>query len=438
LMRTFVSCVVALSLLASCPAFAATPAVSDTEVNAIYPDIEKIYIDLHEHPELSGHEERTAAKMAEGLRALGYEVTEHFGGTGIVGILKNGAGPVVLLRTELDALPVLEKTGLPYASKVVTHNDQNVEVPVMHACGHDVHMSTWLGTARLLATNKNRWSGTLILIGQPAEETIGGAEGMLKAGLYTKFPKPNYAVAIHDGSDLPAGKVGYNTGYTTSNADSISITVYGKGGHGSAPHTGVDPIVIASRIVLTLQTLVSRETRPGDFAVVTVGSFQAGTKNNIIPDEAKLLLTVRTYQTDVRTRLLAGIERIARAEADAAAAPKMPLVEHYEGANAVYNDPDVAKRVMTAVGARLGTDNVVQTAPITASEDFSEFARDGVPTFMMWIGATEPATFDMLKKSGGKIPSPHSSTFAPDRERTLKTAMAAETAMVLSLLGTGK
>jgi amidohydrolase len=437
-MRTFVSCAFALSLFASCLAFAATPSISDAEVNAIYPEIEKSYIDLHEHPELSGHEERTAGRMAEGLRALGYEVTEHFGGTGVVGILKNGAGPVILLRTELDALPVLEKTGLPYASKVVTHNDQNVEVPVMHACGHDVHMSSWLGTARLLATNKNRWSGTVILIGQPAEETSGGAEGMLKAGLYTKFPKPNYAVAIHDESDLPAGKVGYNTGYTTSNADSVSITIYGKGGHGSAPHTGVDPIVIASRIVLTLQTLVSRETRPGDFAVVTVGSFHAGTKNNIIPDEAKLLLTVRTYQTDVRTRLLAGIERISKAEAEAAAAPKMPLVEHYEGANAVYNDPEVAKRVVMAVGARLGADNVVQTPPITASEDFSEFAHDGVPTFMLWVGATEPATYDAVKKSGGRLPSLHSSTFAPDRERTLKTAITAETTMMLSLLGPGK
>jgi hippurate hydrolase len=430
-----------LSLLTvSLLTFAANPTftVSDEAVARIYPDIEKAYIDLHEHPELSGHEIRTAAKMAEGLRVLGFDVTEHVGGTGVVGVLKNGHGPTVLLRTELDALPVLEQTGLPYASHATTHNDQNIEVPVMHACGHDVHMSTWLGTARLLSENKDKWSGTLLMIGQPAEEAIGGAALMLKDGLYTRFPKPDVALAIHDDSDLPAGEVGYNSGYTTSNADSISITVYGKGGHGSAPHTTVDPILIGSRIVVTLQELVSRETRPGDFAVVTVGSFQAGTKNNIIPDEAKLLLTVRSYKDEVRKRLVAGIERIAKAEAEAAGAPKPPLVESYESASAVYNDPAVAAKVMAAEAARLAASKVEQTPPITASEDFSEFARDGVPTFMMWVGATEPARYAAAMKSGERLPSLHSSTFAPDRERTIKTAITAETTMVLTMLGPGK
>ena len=438
-MKKFWAYAAVLPLMWSSAAWAESNfSVSDAEVNAIYPDIEKVYIDLHEHPELSGHEVRTAAKLAEGLRTLGFEVTEHVGGTGVVGVMKNGAGPVVLLRTELDALPVLEKTGLPYASHVVVHNDQNVEVPVMHACGHDIHMSTWLGTGRLLAANKSHWSGTLVMIGQPAEETIGGADGMLKDGLYTRFPKPAYAVAIHDTSSLPAGEVGYNPGYTTSNADSIDITVYGKGGHGSAPHTTIDPIVIGSRIVLTLQTLVSRETTPGDFAVVTVGTFHAGTKNNIIPDEAKLQLTVRSYSAEVRKRLLAGIERIANAEAEAAGADKMPLIERVEGADAVYNDPELAKRVMTAVGTRLGGNNVIQTPPITASEDFSEYGREGVPTFMMWVGAIEPGKFKAAMQSGERLPSPHSSLFAPDRERTLKTAILAETAMVLSLLGPAK
>ncbi len=438
-MRCFWTCSILLILAASYAiAKSEDFVISDRDVNEIYPDIEKVYIDLHSHPELSAHEVRTAAQLAEHLRPLGFEVTEHVGGTGVVGIMKNGSGPVVLLRTELDALPVLEKTGLPYASHVVVHDDHNIEVPVMHACGHDVHMSSWLGTATLLAANKNHWSGTLLMVAQPAEETIGGAEGMLKDGLYTRFPKPTYALAIHDDADLPAGEVGYNVGYTTSNADSIAITIYGAGGHGSAPQTTIDPIVIGSRIVLTLQTLVSRETTPGDFAVVTVGTFHAGTKNNIIPDEAKLQLTVRSYKAEVRRKLLAGIERIAKAEAEAAGATKMPRVERYEGADAVYNDPDLAKRVMTAVAIRLGDSNVKQTPPITASEDFSDFAQGSVPTFMMWVGATEPQRWKAAMASGERVPSLHSSVFAPDLERTLKTAIMAETTMVLSVLGTGK
>jgi len=427
-------------LAALCTAWAGSAgfSISDAEVNALYSQIEKIYMDLHAHPELSHHEVRTAAKMAEGLRALGFEVTERVGGTGVVGLLRNGPGPVVMVRTELDALPVEEKTGLPYASHVKAKNDEGIEVPVMHACGHDVHMSSWLGTARLLADNRQHWGGTVMMLGQPAEETIAGAAGMLKDGLYTRFPKPTCALAIHDTSDLPAGKVSYNTGFTTSNADSVSITVYGKGGHGSAPETTIDPIVIGARIVVALQTLVSRETTPGDFAVVTVGTFQAGTKNNIIPDEARLQLTVRSYKPEVRKHLLAGINRIVKGEAQAGGAEKMPLVQEYEGANAVYNDPDVAERVMAAVRARLGEGNVTVTPPISASEDFSEFGRDGVPTFMMWVGSADPAAYAAAVKSGVPLPSPHSPLFAPDRERTLKTAILAETTAVLSMLGPGK
>jgi hippurate hydrolase len=412
--------------------------ITDADVNTIFPDIEKLYIDLHEHPELSGNEIRTAARLAGGLRSLGFEVTEHVGGTGVVGVMKNGPGPVVLLRTELDALPILEKTGLSYASHVVVRNDVNQEVPVMHACGHDLHMASWLGTARLLAANKNHWSGILLMIGQPAEETAGGAARMLKDGLHTRFPQPTYALAIHDHEDLPAGEVGYNPGFTTSNSDAINITIYGKGGHGSAPQTTIDPIVIGARIVLTLQTLVSRETAPGEFAVVTVGTFRAGTRNNVIPDEAKLQLTVRSYKEEVRKRLLAGIERITEAEAKAAGAMKIPLVERVEGTNAVYNDPELARHIMAAVGARLGNDNVRQTPPITASEDFSEFGRDGVPTFMMWVGATDPERWKAAMQSRETLPSLHSSGFAPDLEPTLKTAILAETTMVLSVLGPRK
>jgi hippurate hydrolase len=412
--------------------------VSDAEINAIYPEIEKIYLDLHQHPELSAHEVRTASVMAEGLRASGFEVTEHVGGTGVIGLLRNGPGPVVMVRTELDALPVEEKTGLPYASRARAKNDQGLEVSVMHACGHDIHMSSWLGTARLLAGIRSRWSGTLMMLAQPAEETISGAAGMLKDGLYSRFPKPTCALAIHDSSGLPAGQVGYNTGYTTSNADSIAVTIYGKGGHGSAPQTTIDPIVIGARVVLSLQTLVSRETTPGDFAVVTVGTFQAGTKNNIIPDSAKLQLTLRSYQPEVRERLLEGVSRIVKAEAEAARAEKLPLVERYEGTAAVYNDPDLAKGVIAAVSERLGDANVKVTAPISASEDFSEFARDGVPTLMIWVGAIEPSRFAAAMKAGERMPSLHSSLFAPDREATLKTAIVAETTAALSVLGPGK
>ena len=287
-------------------------------MQTVYPDAHALYLDLHQNPELSSHETQTAEKLAGRLRDLGYTVTEHVGGTGVVAILKNGAGPTVMLRTELDALPVEEKTGLPYASKVHTKDDSGREVGVMHACGHDVHMASLFGTAAIMAHSKNTWHGTLILIGQPAEETISGAKRMIEDGLMTRFPKPDVAVALHVGNKLPAGKVGVGPGYRFSNADSLRITIYGKGGHGSMPNSTIDPIVIAARIVVTLQTIVSREVKPGEVAVVTVGYIQAGTKNNIIPDHAELGLTVRSYKPEVRKQVLAAIERITKAEANAA------------------------------------------------------------------------------------------------------------------------
>jgi amidohydrolase len=409
-------------------------APSQQQIDALYPQMRALYEDLHRNPELSLHEEKTAARIADELRKLGYEVTTGVGGTGVVGVLKNGPGPTVMIRAELDALPVLEKTELPYASHVTTHNDQGIEVPVMHACGHDLHMSAGMGTAALLAQNKDRWHGTFLYVGQPAEERIMGATAMLKDGLFTRFPKPDYVFAIHDGSSEPAGKIGYVAGYAASNADSVDVTIYGKGGHGSAPETTVDPIVIAARTILSWQTIISREKDPQDPAVITVGTIHGGTKNNIIPDDVKLQLTVRSYKEDVRQHLLAAIERIAEAEAAAANAPKKPTVTVVEGVSAVYNDPALTQRLVTALAAVLGKTNIVQRRPVMASDDFAEYGRAGVPSVMLSLGAANPAKFEAAEKSGVALPSPHSSLFAPDEEPSLKTGILVETSAVLELL----
>jgi amidohydrolase len=404
------------------------------EVQAVYPAADELYVDLHQNPELSSHETQTAAKLAARLRSLGYDVSEHVGGTGVVAILKNGPGPTVMLRTELDALPVEEKTGLPYASKVHTKDDSGQEVPVMHACGHDLHMASLIGTAEIMAHSKETWHGTLMLIGQPAEETIGGAQEMIKDGLFTRFPKPDFAVALHVGNSLPAGKVGITPGILDTNADSLRITIHGKGGHGSAPHTTVDPIVIAARTILALQTIPSREIKPGEFAVITVGYVHAGTKNNIIPDDAELGLTVRTYKAEIRTQVLAAITRITKAEAEAAGASREPSIEHFEGTDAVYNDPALAQRLRIPLEAVLGTDNVVTLEPITASEDFSYFVEQGIPSFYFSLGGADPEKFAQAKTAGAILPSNHSSLFAPDVDPTLHTGIAAEVTVVRNLL----
>jgi amidohydrolase len=300
---------------------------NSAEVEAVYPAAYALYLDIHEHPELSTQETQTAAKMASRLRGLGYEVTEHVGGHGIVALMRHGAGPTILLRTELDALPVEEKTGLPYASQVQAKDRSGADVPVMHACGHDLHMAALYGTAAIMAHSKDTWHGTLMLIGQPAEETITGAKAMLEAGLLTRFPRPDAGVALHVGNGLPAGKVGTRSGYLLASADSLRVTIYGKGAHGSAPETSIDPIVIAARTVVALQTIVSREVKPGEAAVVTVGYLHAGTKNNIIPDHAEMGLTVRTYNPEVRKQVLAAIARIVKGEAEAAGAQRPPTIE---------------------------------------------------------------------------------------------------------------
>lgn len=293
-------------LLFALAASASAQSASSKEIETVYPAAHELYLDLHQHPELSSHEIQTAAKLAARLRSLGYEVTEGIGGTGVVAILKNSAGPTVMLRTELDALPVEEKTGLPYASKVHAKDDSGRDVPVMHACGHDLHMAALVGAAAILAHSQETWHGTLMLIGQPAEEAISGAKKMIEDGLFTRFPKPAFGIALHVGNYLPAGQVGITPGIYNTNSDSLRITIYGKGGHGSQPNTAIDPIVIAARTVLTLQTIASREVKPGEMAVVTVGYIRAGTRNNIIPDEAELGLTVRTYKADIRKQVLAG------------------------------------------------------------------------------------------------------------------------------------
>jgi amidohydrolase len=407
-----------------------------TEANAAYPKAYSLYVMLHQHPELSGGEVQTSAKLAAELRALGYRVTEHVGGTGLVAVLTNGAGNTVMLRTELDALPMAEKTGLPYASKVRAKDPAGREVPVGHMCGHDLHMSALVATAGIMARTRGSWHGTLVLVGQPAEETVAGAKAMVHDGLFTRFPRPNMALALHVGNELPAGSVGIVEGIYNTNSDAVRITIYGRGGHGSAPHTTVDPIVIAARTILALQTIASREVKPGEFAVVSVGYINAGTKDNIIPDQAELGLTVRTRKAEVRKQVLAAIKRITEAEAQAGGAPRLPSVElSYEATDAVYNDPALARRLHVALEAALGKDRVVSQEPITPSEDFSVFVEQGIPGFYLSLGGADPQSYAQARAGGPALASNHSSLFAPDIDPALHTAIAAEVAMLRDVLG---
>lgn len=407
---------------------------TSAEVDAVYPKAYALYVDLHQHPELSSAETQTAATLAAQLRALGYTVTEHVGGTGVVAILANGPGKTIMLRTELDALPVEEKTGLPFASKVHAKDPAGRDVAVGHMCGHDLHMSALVATAAIMAHSRDTWHGTIMLVGQPAEETISGATAMIRDGIFTRFPRPDALLALHVGNDLPAGKVGVVSGIYDSNADSLRITVFGRGGHGSAPHTTVDPIVLAARIILALQTITSREVKPGEFAVVTVGYISAGTKNNIIPDRAELGLTVRTYKADVRKQVLEAITRISDAEAQAAGAPRAPLIERYESTDAVYNDPALTQRLRTTLEEALTKDDVVTEEPITASEDFSAFVEQGIPGFYLSLGGADPRKLQEARAAGTRLPSNHSPLFAPDVDPALHTAISAEVAMLRDLL----
>ena len=402
------------------------------------PSLIQIYRDFHQNPELSMQERRSAAKLAEEARRLGFTVTTGVGGTGVVAVLENGPGPVLLLRADMDALPVEEQTGLPFASRARGTSLTGIESGVMHACGHDTHMTAWVGTARRLAAMKSQWSGTLVMIAQPGEEIGVGARAMLEDGLFTRFPKPSHAIAFHDSASLPAGVIGYSVGPALANVDSVDIQVRGIGGHGAYPHTTRDPIVLASRIVTTLQTLVSRELNPIDSAVVTVGSFQSGTKHNIISDEARLQLTVRSYTPEIRRQLLDGIQRITRGEAIAAGMPddRMPVVtiREAEYTPATVNTEPLTQSTAALFREHFGADRVQQTPPVMGGEDFSRYhlADPSIQSLIFWVGGVPRRQWDAVNGDTSRLPSLHSPFWAPEAEAVISTATEA---MVVAALG---
>ena len=407
-------------------------------INTDFDRLQTLYKHLHSHPELLYQEEKTSARMAAELREVGFEVTEKVGGYGVVGVLKNGAGPTVLVRTDMDALPVVEKTGLPYASKVRTLDKSKNDVGVMHACGHDLHMASWTGTARVLASMKDQWSGTLVFIGQPAEEVGGGAKAMLADGLFKRFPKPDYALALHCAGDTPYGAISFTEGLALANVDSVDILVKGKGGHGAAPHTTVDPIVLAARIVLDLQTIVSRETNPTDPAVVTVGSIHGGSKHNIIPNDVKLQLTVRTTKDEVRKHTLEAIARIVKAAAQGANAPEpVVTIDPGEFTPALLNEPKLTRKTTALFKDVLGAENVRERPPIMGGEDFGRYGRDGgVPIFLYFLGTVAPERVAAAAKEGAQpLPSLHSDLFYPVPEPSIRTGVLTMSMAVLNLVG---
>jgi hippurate hydrolase len=392
-----------------------------------------LYHRLHQAPELSLNEKETAARFAAELKSSGFKVATGVGGHGVVGVLENGAGKTLMLRTDLDALPVVEETGLPYASKVRTKDERGATVGVMHACGHDLHITNLVAVARYLASHRKAWSGTLVVIGQPAEERGAGAQAMLEDGLFRRFPRPDYAVALHVASDLPPGKIEYRAGYAQANVDSVDVTVKGRGGHGAAPDTTIDPIVIAARLVLDLQTIVSREMKPIDPAVITVGSIHGGSKHNIIGDECKLQITVRSYTPEVREKLLAAIRRKASAAAASAGAPE-PVVEVSEGTPAVFNDPELTERVAATIKRVLGDENVAEAKLSMGGEDFSQYGLAGVPICMFRLGTVDQSRLDAATKKGESPPSLHSPLYYPNAEASLRVSVPAMVAVAMDLL----
>jgi amidohydrolase len=417
------------------------------QVDAELPSLLTLYRDLHAHPELSHHEERTATLLAGELRKAGYTVTEHLGkysdgaaAFGIVAVMKNGSGPTVLVRTELDALPVEEKTGAPFASQVRSQNAAGQDVGVMHACGHDLHMMSLLGTAQSLAKLKDRWSGTLMLVGQPSEETVEGARAMLADGFYTRFPKPDYAIALHNEPTVEAGKVGLVAGPIYASATTIEVRIRGLGGHGAHPESTKDPVVMAAQYILALQTIVSRQTLPLEPAVVTVGSIHGGSKNNIIPDEVVLQLTVRAFNEEVRKNILASMDRMARGIALSAGVPddRAPIMKVFdaESVPATYNDPQLAQRLKGVFASALGDGNVVDLKPIMVSEDFGLFGLDGhqIPLVLFLLGTSSAQQLQESQRTGKPVASLHSSLFLPQAEPALRTGIMATTSAVLDLL----
>ena len=414
---------------------AQTTSPAQTAIDALYPELAALYEDLHRNPELAFQEKRTAATLAGRLTSLGYEVTTGVGGTGIVALLRNGSGPTAMLRTELDALPVAEKTGAPFASTVTTKNAAGQLVPVMHACGHDLHMAAWTGTAAWMAGHRQLWKGTLMLVGQPAEETVSGAAAMLKDGLFTRFPKPDFVLGLHDDDTLPAGTIGYHAGFFRASMAAPVITIVGRGGHGAVPQNTVDPIVIAARTIMSLQTIVARENNPLEPLVVTIASIHGGTQGHIIPEQVRMELSVRTFSEDVRKRALSSIERIAKAEALAAGAPREPTIEFANaGIGPVFNDPALTGRLANTLRSAMGVDRVVEMPAKMTSEDFAEYGRVGVPAVLLHVGAVAPARLAESKRTGNPVPAPHSPEWLPALEPTLKGAIQAETAALVDLL----
>ena len=432
-MRILVSGAVMLALCASM----ASAEISVSQAEQDY--MEELYLHFHSNPELSLYEYETAARMAEEFAAAGYEVTSEVGGTGVVGVLRNGEGPTVMIRGDMDGLPVKELTRVPYASTVTTVDEQGRRVPVMHACGHDVHITNLIGVARKLAGMRDRWSGAVVLVAQPAEERGLGARAMIEDGLFKRFPRPDYNLGLHVTANLPAGQAGYKPEFAMANVDSVDIIVHGTGGHGAAPHLTHDPIVLSSYIVTALQTLVARNLNPIDQGVVTVGSIHGGTKHNIISDRVDLQLTVRSYSDENRALLLEGIARIARAQALAMGLPEDRLPEvivKNEYTPALYNDPNLSNRLASVLRAELGEANVELSKPVMGGEDFARFGRteERIPGFYFWLGAADPEEYARAEAEGRKLPATHSPFFLPSYQRTLHTGVRGMTAVALELL----
>jgi len=427
-MRLRFACVAAVILATAAPVAAQDPWIAANRDRLL-----DLYRHLHTHPELSFKEVETAKRLASELRDAGADVTEGVGKLGVVAVIKNGPGKTVLVRSDLDALPVTEATGLSYASKATAKDDEGNAVGVMHACGHDMHMTCLVGVARWLNDHKDTWSGTVVLIGQPAEEKVGGAREMLADGLYKRFPKPDYALALHVAHDLEAGKIGYRSGPAMASSTSVDITVKGKGGHGAMPHNTIDPIVLASALVMDMQTIVSREVKPIDPAVITVGSIHGGTKHNIIPGDVKMQLTLRAFKDDVRDQLIEGIKRRAKGLADAHKAPA-PTIEISDGTPATVNTPALVAKVVPSLVAALGEKNVEEVEPTMGAEDFGLFGEGGVETFMFRLGTIPPAKVAASKASGDPLPSLHSAFYFPDPVPSVETGVRAMTAAVVGLL----
>jgi len=431
----------ALAISAASLSLSLTAAASelDQSVTKALPKLEQLYLHLHQHPELSYQEKATSQRMAQELKQLGFEVTSNFGGYGVVGIVKNGNGPVVMIRADIDGLPIIEQTGKQYASTVTTVDASNNTVGIMHGCGHDIHMTSLIGTAQQLMLHKADWQGTLMMVAQPAEEVGGGAKAMLKQGLFDQFPTPDSIIGLHVSASIPAGKVGTVSGYALANVDSVDITIKGKGGHGAYPHATIDPVVIAARTVLALQTIVSREVSPLEPNVVTVGSIHGGSKHNIISDEVKLQLTLRSYNPEVREQQIAAIKRITSGIAISAGLPDelMPVVYVHDDETipSTYNDPSLAAKVKASIEAELGRDNVLVAPPVMAGEDFGLYGLtpEKRPITLFWLGGGDPSLYQASLESGDTLPSLHSSQFAPDYPLTIRTGVRAMTRTAMDL-----